>query len=258
MDIASFLGIICSFTLIIIAMTMGASGTWLERFMTFVDIPSLCIVIGGTLGASLTSTPINSIANLGKIIKNAFFSQANNTNVVIEQFIYYANLSRRQGILALENSLRDIPDEYLRKGIQLTVDGLEPRIIEDIMNAEIENLESRHQSGIDVVNALATFAPALGMIGTVIGLVRMLKTLDDPSTIGPAMAIALITTFYGAILANLVFIPLANKLRTRSNEEVKLMEMQLEGILSIARGENPRIIQEKLSAFQPSTQRSTS
>ena len=123
------------------------------------------------------------------------------------------------------------------------------------MEAEITNLEGRHSNSIGIVNALATYAPSLGMIGTVIGLVQMLKTLDDPSSIGPAMAVALITTFYGAILANLVFMPLAGKLRTRSAEEVHLMEMQMEGVLAIAKGENPRLIQEKLSSFQPPNQR---
>jgi len=255
MDIATFLGMICSFAFIIIAMTMGQYGSWFERFAIFIDIPSIFIVFGGTIGAALTSTPITVVGNLGQTMKNAFLSKNNDTEIVIDQFMDYANRARREGILALESAIRDIPGDYLKKGLQLTVDGLEPEVIESIMNAEIENMETRHQSGIGVIDALATFAPALGMIGTVIGLVRMLKTLDDPSTIGPAMAIALITTFYGAILANLVFIPLANKLRTRSAEEVQLMEMQLEGILSIARGENPRLIQEKLSAYLPPKQR---
>lgn len=253
MDIATVLGIFVSTALITIAVTMGVP--WLEGIMTFVDMPSIFIVFGGTLGALLTGTPIKSFANLGKIMKNAFLSKSTNTDEVIREFTNYANISRREGILALENTVRSIQDEYLRKGLQLTVDGLEPGVIEDIMVAEIENRETRHQNGIDVVNALAAYAPALGMIGTVIGLVRMLKTLDDPSTIGPAMAIALITTFYGAVLANLVFIPLANKLKTRSSEEVQLMEMQLEGLLAIAKGENPRIIEEKLNAFQPQSKR---
>ena len=254
MDIATLIGILCSFALVTIAMVMG-EGSFFEKFMTFIDIPSIFIVFGGTLGATLTSTPMANLANLGKILKNAFFSKPVDTRIVIDQFIDYANRARREGILTLEGPIRNIDDEYLRKGMQLTVDGLEPQVIEEIMYGEIENLETRHQRGIDIVNALATFAPALGMIGTVIGLVRMLKTLDDPSTIGPAMAIALITTFYGAILANLLFIPLANKLRTRSAEEVQLREMQLQGILAIAKGENPRLIQEKLNSFQPPNQR---
>lgn len=255
MDIATFLGMIGSFTLILVAMGMGQDTSALDRILTFIDIPSIFIVFGGTIGATLTSTPIGDISNLGGVIKKAFFSRADDTKFVIDQFMDYAHRARREGILALEPSIRLLSDEYLKKGLQLTVDGLEPEIIEEIMVAEIENMEIRHQSGINIVNALATFAPSLGMTGTVIGLVQMLKSLDDPNKIGPAMAIALTTTFYGAILAYLIFIPLTNKLRNRSTEEVQLMEMQLEGILSIARGENPRLIQEKLNAYLPMKQR---
>lgn len=252
MDIATILGLGCSFILITSALTMGGSGTSaFERVMIFVDIPSMLIVFGGTFGAALTTCPMSSIASTGKVVKHAFFSKPINTRAVVDEFMDYANRARREGILALEGVVRGISDEYLRKGLQLTVDGLEPQMIGEIMEVEIYNLETRHQKGIDLINAFATYAPALGMIGTVIGLVQMLKSLDDPSTIGPAMAVALITTFYGAILANLLFIPLASKLKTRSAEEVHLREMQLEGILAIAKGENPRLIQEKLSSYQP-------
>ena len=143
----------------------------------------------------------------------------------------------------------------MRKGLQLTVDGLEPESIQAIMEAEIGNTEARHETGVDLLNALAAYAPALGMIGTVIGLVQMLQNMSDPSTIGPSMAVALITTFYGAVLANLVFLPMVGKLKHRSREEIHIMEMQMEGVLGISRGENPRIIQEKLSSFQPPKER---
>jgi chemotaxis protein MotA len=138
------------------------------------------------------------------------------------------------------------------------VDGLEPQTIQEILETEITSLEERHESGADILSVLGTFAPAMGMIGTVIGLVKMLKTMDDPSTIGPAMAVALITTFYGAILANLVFIPLSGKLRNRSKEEILLREMILEGVLSISKGENPRIIEEKLNSYLPPKHRNPS
>ena len=254
MDLATLIGLLCSFSLVLMGMLMG-EGDMTDKFMTFVDIPSVAIVLGGTFGATLTSTPLGGVANLGKIVKNAFFAKPIDIKIVIDQFIDFANRARREGILSLEGAVNAIGDDYLRKGRQLTVDGLEPQVIEEILNGEIENLENRHQAGIDLINALATFAPALGMIGTVIGLVAMLKNLDDPSAIGPAMAVALVTTFYGAILANLVFIPVANKLKTRSSEEVQLREMQLQGILAIAKGENPRLIQEKLNSFQPPKQR---
>ncbi|MFP4070709.1 MAG: motility protein A, partial [Desulfovibrionales bacterium] len=157
----------------------------------------------------------------------------------------------REGILSLEPLLKDIDDDFLRKGLQLTVDGLEPQTIQEILETEISYLEDRHDSGAELMTIMGTFAPAMGMIGTVIGLVQMLQTMDDPSTIGPAMAIALLTTFYGAVLANLVFIPLAGKLKTRSREEILLREMIMEGVLSISKGENPRIIEEKLNSYIP-------
>ena len=254
MDLATVIGLVCSFALVLMGILMG-EGSMVDKIMTFVDIPSIAIVLGGTIGATLTSSPLGSVANLGKIMKNAFFAKPIETKLVIDQFIDFANRARREGILALEGAVNAIGDDYLRKGMQLTVDGMEPQLIEEILTGEIDNLESRHQTGIDLVNNLATFAPALGMIGTVIGLVAMLKNLSDPSAIGPAMAIALITTFYGAILANLIFIPLGSKLKTRSAEELQLREMQLLGVLAIAKGENPRMITEKLNAFQPPKQR---
>ncbi len=259
MDLGTLLGFIMAFGLVIFGMTMGEAGSGpVDRLLTFVDIPSVLIVFGGTLGATMVNCPLSGLIGLGKVVKNAFFAKPINTAAVVDEFMDYANRARREGILALEGAVRNIPDEYLRKGLQLTVDGMEPQIIQDIMEAEISNLEGRNGSSIDIINALATYAPALGMIGTVIGLVQMLKSLDDPSSIGPAMAIALITTFYGVILANLVFIPLAGKLKIRSAEEVHLMEMQMQGVLAIAKGENPRLIQEKLSSFQPPIQRKLS
>jgi chemotaxis protein MotA len=170
----------------------------------------------------------------------------------------YAKRARREGILSLEPLIKEIDDEYLKKGLQLTVDGLEPELIRDILETEIAYLEERHGSGADVVSVMGAFAPALGMIGTVIGLILMLQTMSDPSTIGPSMAVALITTFYGAILANLVFNPLAGKLRTRSKEEVLIREMILEGVLSISKGENPRVIEEKLNSYLPPKNRRVS
>ena len=251
MDLATILGLIISFALVITAVILGGGSGPVAQIMTFIDIPSMFIVFGGTLGATLASSPMQNIIGLGGVLKHAFLVKPINTNVIINEFMDYANRARREGILALESAVRAIPDPYLRKGLQLTVDGLEPDIIEGVLEAEIENMEARHNSSLELINAFASFAPALGMIGTVIGLVKMLKTLDDPSTIGPAMAIALITTFYGVILANLIFLPIGNKLKIRSQEEVHLREMQMEGILGIARGENPRLIREKLNSYLP-------
>jgi chemotaxis protein MotA len=245
MDLATIIGILLAFGLVFTAIAKGGHA------LAFIDVTAMFIVMGGTLGATLVNYPLKNVFGVLGVVKNAFFTTAEQPSDVIKRFLEYANRARREGILSLEPLLKEIDDDYLRKGLQLTVDGLEPQTIQEILETEISSLEERHESGADILSVLGTFAPAMGMIGTVIGLVKMLKTIDDPSTIGPAMAVALITTFYGALLANLVFIPLAGKLRNRSKEEIHLREMILEGVLSISKGENPRIIEEKLNSFIP-------
>jgi len=249
MDLATVIGICLSFGLVISAITMGGSP------FVFLSLPSALIVIGGTIGATLVNYPLKNFLGLVGIIKNTFFHKAEEPSTIIDRFLEFANKARREGILSLEPALKEVEDEYLRKGLQLTVDGLEPEMIKEILETDISYLEDRHETGADIMSVLGTFSPAMGMIGTVIGLVQMLQTMEDPSTIGPAMAIALITTFYGALLANLVFNPMSGKLRTRSKQEVLNKEIMLEGILSISKGENPRIIEEKLNSYLPPKER---
>ncbi len=244
MDIGTLLGILCSSVLIWIALQMGGSVTM------FIDAPSMFIVLGGTLGAILIHYPIPTLLRVGGIIRKTVVGSTHSVHLIIDEFIDYAGRARREGILSLEPIIPSISDPFVRKGLQLAVDGLEPEAIKEILEVEIINTESRHEVGMEMLSALATYAPALGLIGTVIGLVQMLNKMSDPATIGPSMAIALNTTFYGAILANLVFLPIMGKLKYRSREEIRIMELQLEGILSLSRGENPRIILEKLSSFQ--------
>ncbi|HDQ41453.1 MAG TPA: motility protein A [Desulfonatronum sp.] len=245
MDLATIIGVLLAFGLVISAIMMGSS------LFVFVSIPSALIVIGGTLGATLINYPLGHIIGVLGVVKNVFFTRLEQPAETIGKFLEYANRARKEGILSLEPLLKEIDDEYLRKAMQLTVDGVEPQMIQEIMQTEISYLQERHETGADIFAAMGTYAPALGMIGTVIGLVQMLQSMDDPGAIGPAMAVALITTFYGAVLANLVFNPISGKLRTRSKEEILLRELTLEGILSISKGENPRIIEEKLNGFLP-------
>ncbi|MBT8763643.1 MotA/TolQ/ExbB proton channel family protein [Desulfohalobiaceae bacterium Ax17] len=252
MDLATIIGIVLSFGLVVAAIVVGGSP------MIFVNVPSMLIVVGGTIGATLVNYPLGHVLGVVGVIKNTFFNKLDSPTKVIEQFIDYANKARREGILSLEPLIKDIKDGYLRKGLQLTVDGLEPQTIQEIMETEISYLEERHETGAEILAIMGGFAPAMGMIGTVIGLVQMLQTMNDPSTIGPSMAVALITTFYGAILSNLVFNPMAGKLKTRSKEEVLIKEMMLEGILSISKGENPRIVEEKLNSYLPPKLRKSS
>ena len=246
MDFATIFGIL--FSMILIGLALGDAGS-------FVNAPSLFIVLGGTFGAMLTNYPLKTVLSSGAVIRKALTASLPTSRQVATQILDFSYIARREGILALEPMVKEIKDPYLRKGMQLMVDGLEPQTVTSIMENEINNTEERHELGVDMLNSLASYAPAMGLIGTVIGLVRMLGSMTDPSTIGPAMAVALLTTFYGAILANLVFLPICGKLKTRSKAEVLIMEMQLAGILGIAKGENPRVIKEMLEGFQAPKER---
>lgn len=252
MDLATIVGIVLSFGLVAGAIVTGGSP------MIFVNVPSMLIVIGGTIGATLVNYPLGHVLGVMGVIKNTFLAKGDNPTQVIERFIDYANRARREGILALEPLIKEVQDPFLQKGLQLTVDGLEPQTIQEILETEISYMEERHELGSEILSIMGAFAPAMGMIGTVIGLVQMLQNMNDPSSIGPSMAVALITTFYGAILANLVFNPMAGKLKTRSKEERLIKEMILEGILSISKGENPRIVEDKLNSFIPPKMRKQS
>ncbi len=249
MDIATLLGIVSAFGLVIMAIVMGGG------LSLFVDVPSLMIVVGGTLGATMINFPLKDVIGAVKVVRNVFLTKTIPLNHIIRQFVEFANKARREGILALESEAKNIDDAFLRKGIQLSVDGLEPGAIKDIMDTEVDFLKERHQLGAEIFTTMGAFAPALGMIGTLIGLVQMLQSMDDPSAIGPAMAIALLTTFYGSILANLVCMPVAGKLRTRSKEEALTKEMIIQGVVGLTKGDNPRVLEQKLMVFVAPKQR---
>jgi len=249
MDIATILGVISAFGLVCVAIFIGGG------INLFINIPALMIVIGGTLGATMINYPLREVVGVFKIAKNALQTKKISISELITTFIRLSHISRKEGILALENEIKAVRDGFFVKGVQLSIDGLEPEQIRDILETEVEFTISRHQLGAEIFLTMGTFSPALGMIGTLIGLVQMLQTLDDPSKIGPAMAVALLTTFYGSIMANIVCLPIAGKLRTRSKEEVLSKEMTIQGILSLASGDNPRILEQKLKAFMPANQR---
>jgi len=252
MDIATVLGVISAFGLVCIAIFMGGG------IQLFINIPALMIVVGGTLGATMINYPLKDVFGVFKVVKKALFAKNMSENELIKRFVTFAQKSRKEGILALEGEIKDVNDEFLKKGVQLAIDGLEPQEIGDILETEVDFVRSRHQLGAEIFSTMGTFSPALGMIGTLIGLVQMLQTMDDPSKIGPAMAVALLTTFYGSIMANIVCLPISGKLRTRSKEEVLAKEMAIQGIASLSNGDNPRILEQKLQAFIPPNQRESS
>jgi chemotaxis protein MotA len=248
-DIATVIGTFLAFGLIIWGINLGGSLT------QFVDLPSVAIVCGGTLGAILANTPLPKVKKMLGVIKKTILFSAPEPDAIIGKMVGYAERARREGILALEDDSENEPDEFLRKGLRLAVDGTDPQLLEKILLTDVAQIESRHQEGKKILEAAGAYAPAFGMIGTLIGLVNMLATMDDPSTIGSGMATALITTFYGAILANVLFLPLAGKLATRSEEEMLVKQMIIDGIMAIQSGDSPRIVEEKLRSFLSPTMR---
>jgi chemotaxis protein MotA len=199
--------------------------------------------------------PLGKMLKVVSVVKNALLTNTVSASSLIKSFVTFANKARREGILSLEGELKNEKDEFLQKGIQLSIDGLDPHEIREILEIEVEFIQNRHQLGAEIFTTMGTFAPALGMIGTLIGLVQMLQSMDDPSSIGPAMAVALLTTFYGSVLANLICIPIAGKLKARSKEEILVKEMAIQGIISLSNGDNPKILEQKLRAFVPPNQR---
>ncbi len=249
MDIATLVGVISSFGLVLIAIFMG-SGLGL-----FINAPSLMIVVGGTIGTTMINYPLKDVIGVIGVAKNALFTQKSDTDLLIKRLMAFSTKSRKEGILALESEIKNVDDAFLAKGVQLSIDGLEPAEISNLLEIEMDFIKSRHQLGAEVFTTMGTYAPAMGMIGTLIGLVQMLQSMDDPSSIGPAMAVALLTTFYGSVMANIICMPIAGKLRTRSKEELLTKEMTVTGIISLSNGDNPRILEQKLHAFVSPKQR---
>lgn len=250
MDIATIGGLILGFALTVWGIVSGGS-----PIGDFIDTGSVIIVIGGSFAALFVSFPLSSVLTFGKVAGNTFSTSSINVGDIIKKVIELANVARREGLLALEEAVSDIKDEFLQKGVMLIVDGTDPELVKNILETEITNLEERHASNRGMFSALGSLFPAFGMVGTLIGLVAMLGNLSDPSSIGPSMAVALLTTFYGSLFSNLIFNPMATKLEGRSKNEILVKQVMIEGLLSIQAGENPRIIEEKLKAFLPPSMR---
>ncbi|MDD9932168.1 MAG: MotA/TolQ/ExbB proton channel family protein [Myxococcales bacterium] len=240
MDIATPIGIVVGFGLIVGAILVGGS------LSSYIDIPSLLIVVGGTVAATLICEKLPNLLGAVGVVKNAFRFPPGDAVATIAKIIELSNIARREGVLALEN--QKIEDPFLAKAVRKAVDGLPQDEIQDGLTAELVAMKQRHQRGQKLFRFMGTTAPSMGMIGTLIGLVQMLQTLDDPAAIGPAMAVALLTTMYGAILAFLVFNPLAEKLERKSAEESANMAVVIAGIESILKGHNAMIIKDKLEA----------
>ncbi|MGB3932329.1 MAG: motility protein A [bacterium] len=243
MDFATIIGIVVGMALIFGAIVSTGS------LKTFWDVPSLMITIGGTMAATLINYPMSQIISVMKVLRNAFRKDIMQPAAVINMLVSFADQARREGLLALEEEAEKMEDDFFKKGIQLVVDGSDPELVRSILETELAFLEERHRSRQSIFLTMGSFAPAFGMVGTLIGLINMLRELDSPDNIGPHMAVALITTFYGVLFANLICVPVAGKLAIRSEQEILVKELIIEGVLSIQAGENPRIVEEKLKAF---------
>ncbi|OPZ59470.1 MAG: Chemotaxis protein PomA [Deltaproteobacteria bacterium ADurb.Bin510] len=243
MDLATLIGLVAAFGMVVWGIMMGGPFDW------FVNAAGLAIVFGGVAGIIFINYPLKDVLGMFGVVRNVFRMQSHDARSMIPDFVSYAAKARREGILALEGQLEFIDDSFMRRGLELVIDGLDPQAIREILDTEIENLEERHRKGADILATIGGYAPAMGMIGTLIGLVQMLRNMNDPSSIGPAMAVAFLTTFYGAVLANMVALPMAGKLAARSKEEAMLKGMVVEGILAISAGDNPRIVERKLHAY---------
>ncbi|MBF0190531.1 MAG: MotA/TolQ/ExbB proton channel family protein [Magnetococcales bacterium] len=247
MDIATIIGLVMGFGLMGWAILIGGS------FMLFVDIPSMIIVFGGTICTMFIKHTMQEVFGSVGIFMKAILNEPKNPEEYATHLINLANLARKDGILSLEKIKVD--DSFLQLAINLCVDGADPAFVEEMLNKEVSYLNERHSNWIAIYEGIAEAAPAFGMIGTLIGLVQMLADMSDPAKIGPAMAVALITTFYGAFLANLVAIPIAVKLKAYSQKEQVVRQMVIDGMVGIQKGINPRMLQHALRAAVPPIQR---
>ncbi|RKY51386.1 MAG: motility protein A [Candidatus Neomarinimicrobiota bacterium] len=243
MDLATIVGILSGLGLIMYTIVSGGN------LDIFIHIPSFMIVGGGTIAAILVNFPLKEVIGVIGVVRKAFTRDETQALDIIDLFVSLSIKARREGILAIDKELHKIDSDFMRIGLEMTVDGAEPETIKNAMEAELNYLIERHKKGQQIFLSLGAYSPAFGMIGTLMGLIAMLKTLDDPTGIGKGMALALITTFYGALAANLIFLPIAGKLKNRSDQEVAVKEMIIEGVLAIQYGEHPKNINRKLLNF---------
>ncbi len=247
MDLATLIGLILCFGLVVFGITTGDAG--FSALQNFIDPASIFITFGGAFCSTLTSHKLKDFISGFKGFTLSLKQNKYDQTEAIKKIIELSNVARKEGLLALEEAAEGLDDEFMKKGILLIVDGTEPDLVRAILETEINCVEQRHKKVAGFWDTLSAMGPAWGMIGTLIGLINMLKNMSDADSLGPNMATALVTTFYGSMLANWIATPIANKLRAINVEEITLKEVLVEGLLSIQAGENPRVIEEKLKSF---------
>lgn len=251
MDIATIVGLLVAIGLIVGSMLMGSA-----PITAFIDVPSIMVVIGGAMAAAMICFPLKNMLGIPKVAMKVILNKNEDIAALIQQIVGLAETARRDGLLALEAKIAEIDNPLVKTGIQMAVDGNTPETVEEVLRTEVEAVATRHKEGKSVMDQLGRFAPAYGMIGTLMGLIMMLSDMSDPSSIGAGMAVALITTLYGAIVANVFFSPFAEKLGLLSKKEMIGMEVAIRGVMAIQSGESPRAINQKLQTFLPPKLRS--
>lgn len=230
---------------------------WLEggHVGQLVNLPAALIVLGGTFGATLVGLSAQQLRELPAVLKQAFVHSRNDLYQVIRLLVQLSDKARRDGLLALESDAQAAPNEFLRNALQMAIDGTDPELVRDILQLEISFVEERHRQGEQIFTSMGGYAPTMGVLGTVMGLIHMMSRIENPSQMGPAIATAFVATLYGVSFANLLFLPIASKLRARHAEEILLREVIVEGVLAIQSGENPRIVEQRLRAFLSTRQK---
>ena len=244
MDIGTYLGVFGAFGMVVFSVLVGGGS-----LLSILDLPSFLMVALGSYFAVMAASSLPDALSIWSIFGRTFKIPTFNEQSIIQKMMAFSEKARREGLLALEDELEDLDDEFMKKGLRLMVDGTDQAVIRDLMELELSQMQARHADRIAVVNGWVVLAPGLGMIGTVVGLVGMLQNLEDKSAIGPNMALALITTLYGSLLANLLLVPFSEKLKRHDSRESTVKEMIIEGVLSIQAGENTRILALKLMAY---------
>lgn len=251
MDKATVIGLVGAWGVVLTAILIAPGSS----LTAFIDYPSMMVVIGGSLTAVMIAFPFGTLKSVPSIIKKSILPNSRDIAPVIAELVEFAELARRDGILALESKTQDIEDPFILLGIQMAIDGTDAELMETILRSDLEAVAGRHKTGKDVLEKVAKYAPAFGMIGTLVGLIIMLGNMDDPAAIGPGMAVALLTTLYGAAVANMIASPLADKLVLYSKRELQVREIIVRGLLSIQDGDNPRVVEQKLMTVLPPTDR---
>jgi len=249
-DIGTIIGFVVGTAAILLAIVLGGGDP-----VSLINIPSVVVVFGGTIGATIVSFPLSRVLKIHGVVLKSLFHKGADAGQIISDMVRFAEVARREGILALENMIEEMRDPFIVRGVKMAVDGTDPELIRQIMDTELEALMDRHAQAKKIIDTVGKYAPAFGMIGTLMGLIFMLQNMDDPSAIGPGMAVALVTTLYGAVIANAFAGPLSEKLAARDTEEILTKTIIIAGVMSIQSGDNPRVVESKLMTYLPPSQR---